>query len=316
MEVREALEEYQDTRRRMVQPKTLSEAQRILSSFCDFCESQCIQLEQIKPKTVDAYLDVFQVTHHSKAGGSLSTHTVFLHNTILKAFLNWCSQEEEFETLIKPSMVQRIHNPRRSILMRDTFNKQQIFALLGACEVVDVGSEKVNAFLRARDRAIVLLLLDTGIRSAELRGLRMNQVFLSPDDPFIRVMGKGSKEREIGLGEKTRTELEHFVETYHKDEKGTDAFLFTSRHHACLSESALFEIIGRLGRQAGIEGVRCSPHTFRHTYSCMFMRASNDIFRLSRLLGHSSVKITETYLKSFSQSDARRGAPSPVCEIF
>jgi integrase/recombinase XerD len=92
--------------------------------------------------------------------------------------------------------------------------------------------------------------------------------------------------------------------------------LFTSRHHESLSESALAQIIDRLGRQAGIEGVRCSPHTFRHTFATLFMRASNDIFRLSKLLGHSSVKITEQYLKSFSQQDARRGAPSPVGEIF
>jgi site-specific recombinase XerD len=300
----------------MVRPKTLSEAQRVLNAFCDFCESQDLQLEQVRAKTVDAYLSVFQMTHKSKAGSQVSTHTVFLHNTILKAFLNWCSQEEEFEALVKPSMVQRIKNPRCAHLVKDTFSKQQIFSLLGACEVVDVGSEKVNAFLRARDRAIVLLLLDTGMRSAELRGLRMNRVFLSKDDPFIRVMGKGQKEREIGMGEKTRTELEHFVETYRTEEKGSEAFLFTSRHHESLSESALTQIIDRLGRQAGIEGVRCSPHTFRHTFATLSMKASNDIFRLSRLMGHSSTKITESYLKSFQQTDARRGAPSPVGEIF
>jgi hypothetical protein len=68
MLVREALAEYQAARRRMVRPKTLSETQRVLNTFCDFCESQDLQLEQVRARTVDAYLSVFQMTHKSKAG--------------------------------------------------------------------------------------------------------------------------------------------------------------------------------------------------------------------------------------------------------
>lgn len=316
MDVREALAEYQDARRRMVTEKTLSEAQRILGSFCDFCEEQSMQLEQIKPRTVDSYLDVFQATHHSKTGGHVSSHTVFLRSTLIKAFLNWCSQSEEFETYVKSTTVHRISNPKRDFLVKGTFSKAQIHALFQACEVVDVGSEKASAYLRDRDRAMILLLLDTGIRAMELCGLTMQFLFVNPDDPHIKIYGKGSRWREVGLGKKTREELEHFVNTYRSDAKGTDAPVFLTRHGQPITEGALFHIVKRLGEQAHIEGVRCSPHTFRHSYATFFMQASNDIFRLSRLLGHSSTKQTENYLKSFSQADARRNAVNPADTVF
>jgi site-specific recombinase XerD len=137
-------------------------------------------------------------------------------------------------------------------------------------------------------------------------------VCLDRDDPFIRVTGKFDKTREVGLGNRTREELTRFVRKYRAKEKGTDAYLFCTRRGDPLTEGTLFRVVKQLGQVARIKGVRCSPHTFRHSYAVIFMRSGGDIFRLSRLLGHSSVKITENYLRSFTQQDSRQGAVHPA----
>jgi site-specific recombinase XerD len=316
LDVREALAEYQAERKSRVKNKTLSEAARILGLFCSFCEAQSLQLETIKPRTVDSYLDAFQATHHSKAGGTVSSHTMFLQAAVIKAFLNWCSQSEEFGEYVDVRTVLKISTPKRDVLVRDIFTKEQIDALLLACNHVNVGSEKENAYLRDRNRAIILLLLDTGIRAAELCHLQLNHIFLTPTDAHIKVFGKGDKWREVGLGERCRKELRRFVNRHRRDLLSITNPVFLTRHGDALTESTLFRIIHQLGRQAGISGVQCSPHTFRHTFATVYMRETNDIYRLSKLMGHHSISITENYLKSFTQSDARRGAISPVNSLF
>jgi site-specific recombinase XerD len=247
MQVQQALEEYLDAKRRNIKPKTLSESRRIIGYFCDFCREQSIQLEEIRPKVVDAYLDEFQATHHSKKGGPLSTHTVFQQVANIKIFLGWCAMDEELEQYIKLTTVQRIPNPKRAVLIKDVFTIEQIHALLFACESIDVGSEQMNVYLRDRNRAILLLLLDTGIRAAELCGLKMKHLFLSPTDPHIKVFGKGDKWREVGLGEKSRGELSRFVGKYRTKEKGSESFVFRTRRNAPLTEETLFRTIKQLG---------------------------------------------------------------------
>ena len=316
MIVREALEEYLAAKRPEMRHKTMSEARRILGYFSDFCTERGIELDHIRPRIIYEYTDFLCENRHSKQGGTLSSHTVFLHTTLIKAFLAWCTQDEEFEEYVRPSMVGKIKKPRQDKFVVETFTRDHIDALLKACDTGKTTSEKINTYLRDRNRAIVMLLVDTGIRAAELCGLRMKYLNLSPTDPHIRVFGKNDKWREIGLGERCRKELRRFVRKHRNNERGTDAFVFRTRRDEPLEVRALIGIINQLGHDAGIQGVRCSPHTFRHSYAVAFMRESQDIYRLSKLMGHSSIRITENYLKSFTQQDARRGAVSPLDAAF
>jgi integrase/recombinase XerD len=310
------MEEYQAERKNRVKAKTIREGNRILGSFCTFCEAQHMQLEAIKPRTVQSYLDAFQATHKGKAGGQVSTHTVFLQSAIIKAFLNWCAASEEFSEYMPVSTVLKIKNPKRDVLIRDIFSKAQIDSLLAACNHIHIESAKQRTYLKDRNRAIILLLLDTGIRAAELCHLQLNHIFLTPQDAHIQVRGKGDKWREIGIGERCRKELRHFVNKHRNLAKGFPYPVFLTRNGDMLTEQTLLRIVQQLGKQANIKGVRCSPHTFRHTYAVFFLRSGGDIYRLSKLMGHANIGITEQYLKSFSQSDARRGAISPVNSMF
>jgi len=313
MEVQLALDAYLEAKSHHIRPKTLSEKRRILGYFRDFCAEQNIALESVRPATIDVYRDHLLATHHGKKTARLSTHTVFLHIALIKIFLGWCADEEGMEECVKPVTVRKIQNPRRDTLIKDVFTKQHILRLLEACQSSDRGNEKLNSYLHCRDRIILFRLLYSGIRAGELCGLQMMNVHLEKSDPYIRVYGQKTRSwREVGIGTRTLTELTRFVNTYRAKEKGSDSCLIRSWRDQPIGAESLAGIIDRWGRVAKITDVRCSPHTFRHTYATWSARAGMDVLRISRLLGHSSVKVTENYLKSFTTIDARRNAINPA----
>jgi len=86
--------------------------------------------------------------------------------------------------------------------------------------------------------------------------------------------------------------------------------VFVGRSGDPLTKNGLYQIIKRLGQWAHVKGVRCSPHTFRHTFAALFIKNGGDIYKLSKLLRHSSIGVTEQYLKSLQQSEVRKGTKS------
>ena len=120
-------------------------------------------------------------------------------------------------------------------------------------------------------------------------------------------MGKGQKWREVGLGVQTRQALENYVKTYRKVAELTDA-LFLNRYHEHLTVFGLENLVRRLGKWAEIKGVRCSPHTMRHTFAVNYLlQVCGDIFKLSLLMGHEKVETTQIYLKTVQSQQARKG---------
>jgi integrase/recombinase XerD len=121
--------------------------------------------------------------------------------------------------------------------------------------------ERLLALAEPRERALTLLLLDTGLPLAEVAALRVGD--LRPDGT-IRVMGKGAKERIVPLGATARRALLRYVAG--RDPVGPADALFVGRYGAPLSRRGMQYAIARLGRRAGV-GTRSSPHTFRHTFA-------------------------------------------------
>jgi len=129
----------------------------------------------------------------------------------------------------------------------------------------------------------------------------------NPYGSYIKVFGKGRKEREIPLVEETRRELAGFIRQYRKGAKPGDVVFVGRTEQAPMTVDGLESMFRRLGTWAGIEDheVRCSPHTFRHTFAARFMLNGGSIYYLSRLLGHSEVRTTEKYLASISGMQVR-----------
>lgn len=318
---------------KVLQPGTIQEYQHELNRFATWATTKHLLLEQVNAKVIDAFLDYIKATSkpHQTGRTEISTYTLHSQVRVILTWLNWCLDDEDYGAYVKAETIRRIKKPKVIKTIFETFSVEQIATLRAAC------LREYNTHLRLRDETILLLLLDTGIRASELCGLTLANVDLSSEDAHVKVLGKGQKWGEIGLGVESRKYMARYLRQFRqptfqqevKDAlKGKDlldrqvrrieqdmrehSLFFLNRAGVPLTPAGLNQLISRLGEWAEIEGVRCSPHTFRHTFASMFMRNGGDIYTLSKLLRHSSVKVTEEYLKSIRQWEARHHAQSVV----
>lgn len=259
-------------------------------------ETGTSELEDVTPAHVRRYLAYLRENPSQQTGKLRSTYTLHGHAQVVKGFLSWCAKED----LISDRIAKRIDLPKVERKVIETFTPDQIKKLLY------VTVKEMSPALAARDKAILCVLLDTGIRATELCGLTLDNTHLTPDDAYLKVLGKGRKEREVGLGNNARIALHRYI-SRHRDAPTGERYVFLTRYHKPLTVNGLDQIIYRLGDWAGVEGVRCSAHTFRHTYAVSYLAAGGDVYKLSRLLGHTSVSVTEHYLRAFRSKDARKG---------
>jgi len=325
-------------------PRTQEEYRQELTFFAEWCKSHQIRTEkgkrgvvsgdglmlhQIDQYVVSAFLDDLKATHkpNKKSRSEISTYTVAGYVRVIKSFLNWCLLDPEYGKYTSSAVIQMIENPKVVETIIETFTSQQIKALFDVCD------KEESEHLQMRDRAILAVLLDCGLRATELITLTIGNVSLDTKDAYVRVLGKGNKWGEVGLGEQARKyvqkyirvfrfpTIEYLVSEQHKNisdkqrkqislDVAQTSLVFVNRNGEQLTKSGLWRIITRLSEWAKIENVRCSPHTFRHTFAKMFMQNGGDIYKLSKLLRHSSISVTEQYLKSLQQSEARKGAQS------
>jgi integrase/recombinase XerC/integrase/recombinase XerD len=156
-----------------------------------------------------------------------------------------------------------------------------------------------NTWWGARDRAILLSLLLTGIRLEELSKLTLHSINLS--DRYIRVRGKGNEERKIYLEQCLAKALIGWLMM--RPQSKEDA-LWLTKEGERLSMGAIKAILYRLGKRAGTTDVRVSAHTFRHTFATNMLRAGKDVRYLQAVLGHETLKSTEIYVCTLNQEDA------------
>lgn len=223
----------------------------------------------------------------------LSASSVCSYIRRWKAFFSWCFVEE----LIEKNPAVRLEMPQTDERVIDVFVEDQIEQMLGVFDLSTV--------VGFRDYVIIVLMLDTGIRRSEVITLRVEDIH----ETYILVFGKGSKERQIGIHPKVGTLLWKYIHKYRCPVCPDEPVLFLSHGggHAGtpFSRGGMDGLIGRLKKLTGIDDVRLSSHTFRHTFACMYLEEGGDLFSLSREMGHTNIKTTEKYLKSFTSKNAR-----------
>ncbi len=228
--------------------------------------------------------------------------TVASHVRVIRAFFTWCVEEE----LIDKSPAARLSMPKVPKRVITTFAPEQIDKMLASC---DVSTEQ-----GFRDYVILVLLLDTGMRVSELADLRVSNVH----PRYVKVLGKGLKEREIGLHPDVSRLLWLYIQKYRpSSDFPTEDRVFLGRKGA-LTVEGIEQVFKRVAAASGIQGVRISPHTMRHTFSKHYLKNGGDLFKLSRELGHSDVQVTgRVYLGDFKSSDAREdhSSFSPVIDM-
>ena len=159
-----------------------------------------------------------------------------------------------------------------------------------------------------RNRTIILLLLDTGVRASELCGLAIKDADLT--NKRILVLGKGNKERALPISPRTAKTLWRYLTTERKDEP-VNAPLFLGSEGDPLNRNALLKLLIRLGAKAGVRD--CHPHRFRHTFAVNFLRNGGNVFELQMALGHTTLQMVQTYLVlAQADLDAAHRKASPV----
>lgn len=150
-----------------------------------------------------------------------------------------------------------------------------------------------------RDRAILEVLYGCGLRVSEAAGLRMSDVFAK--EGFLRIVGKGDKERIIPLGEMAAEALEAWYGARPEPCRGYEDFVFLNRSGKSLSRISIFNMVKK---QAMLAGVRkeISPHTFRHSFATHLVENGADLRVVQEMLGHESILTTEIYTHMDSSS--------------
>lgn len=221
-----------------------------------------------------------------------SPHTVWHYFRVLRVFFNWAVRER---ILKEPPLTNiRLKPPRPHVV--EPYTDKQILAMLAIC---DRDYQHGARFLGSRNRAIVLMFLDTGLRLSELVGIRLQDIDV--DRGLIKVVGKGAKGRVVRVGATAQKALWRYM--MHRPDNGRPELWLTEEGRP-LQRSGVQVMLKRLKRRAGLGLVKGSVHKFRHTFSLGFLRQDRNPFNLQYLLGHSTLEMTRRYVSTLGMEDA------------
>ena len=198
----------------------------------------------------------------------------------------------------------KVKIPMPPLKVIPTFSDSQIEQLLRAINT--------KTAVGYRNFAIILTLLDTGIRISELCSLKIEKLWL--EDGIAKVLGKGNKERMIPIGKQLQRILWHYIDRCRPEPNTTNNdFVFLTKAGRPLTQRRVQKMMTDYGQKAKLAGIRCSPHTLRHTAAISFLRNGGDVFSLQRLLGHASLEMTRRYCE-LADIDVKRAhsMASPV----
>ena len=194
----------------------------------------------------------------------------------IKSFFNYLLLEE----VIESSPAELIEAPKASRPLPDTLSTEEIDRLIGS---IDASTTK-----GLRDRAMLELLYSCGLRVSELCDLRLGDLFFG--EGYIRVIGKGDKQRLVPVSGMARDRIQLYLEVRDKSRRKDD-FVFLNNRGKQLTRVMIFTIIKSLAREAGIH----KTHTFRHSFATHLLEGGANIRQVQELLGHENILTTEIY---------------------
>jgi len=201
----------------------------------------------------------------------------------IKAFYKYLA----FEELIDNNPAALLEGPKIGRKLPDTLEYHDIEKLL---EAIDLSLPE-----GARNRAILETLYSSGLRVSELVDLRLSNVYF--DIGFLRVLGKGNKERLVPIGRDAMKYLKIYVEEVRVHipvQKGFENYAFLNRRGSKLSRVMVFLIIKSIAEKIGLKKT-ISPHTFRHSFATHLIEGGADLRAVQEMLGHASITTTEIY---------------------
>lgn len=278
-----------------------------------------IEIEKLDAQGVRDFLawlrTEYKPVRFSGSQHPLSPKTVRNTWVALCAFFRWASTEFGI-----PNPMKAVPAPHFEKPPIEAFSKEDIEHLLKAsefCKEAQTETRRKFTMRRAtarRDRAIILTLLDTGLRASELCSLTVGDVEQKTGRVQVKhgILGgaKGGKGRTVFLGKATRAALWRYL-AEREDGEDPNAPLFIGKFNRPMTKTTLRELIGALGQKASVK--KCHPHRFRHTFAITYLRSGGDVFTLQSLLGHSSLEMVQHYARIAEMDVAqahRRASPA------
>lgn len=257
-------------------------------------------MEQITARHIEHFLA--EQTH-------LKKKTLLNYHTGLSALWTWAVKEK----IAAEHVPHQVPAPKPEEMQVVPYSENEVRSLLNSLHRSKAYKRPNKRFsdhalpFPERNRALILTLLDTGLRAEELCGAKIHHV--DKRNQRIRVLGKGAKERYVSFSARTHQALWRYLTT-RKDVKDSDP-LFVVESGREFKRGRLLKLLQCIGRRAGVSNV--TIHRFRHTFAIQYLRNRGDPYTLQKLLGHSTLDMVKRYL-AIAQSDveAAHRLASPV----
>jgi integrase/recombinase XerD len=201
----------------------------------------------------------------------------------LKSFYGYLLMEKE----IKTDPMELIYTPRTGRKLPDILSVEEVDKILTSIDLSQPNGH--------RNRAMLELIYSCGLRVTELTEMRLSCIHAK--EGFVRVIGKGNKERLVPVGQTALTWMQHYFEHTRNHQivkQGQEDYVFLNQRGSKISRMSVFNIIRELTLKAGIKK-QISPHTFRHSFATHLVEAGADLRAVQEMLGHASITTTEIY---------------------
>ena len=284
---------------RKLSPRTIKNYTKQLDYLFRFLqeEKRTVHIEDVTSRDIKEFL-----VKMSKLGRSAN-----YVNDLLKAYKVFFKYAFE-EGYAEENLTKKVKNAKKPKVIIRTFTERELKKMSNFYQGHD--------YLTIRNKVIMMMLIDTGIRLSELTGMTEEQIKFD----YIIIHGKGNKERVVPKSPL----LSKWLIKYLAVRKSYFAYrvvpdnIFLSKNGKPLTNTMIDRIVKDAGKGCDVSSdIRVSAHTFRHTYAQFQLRAGLDLYSLSRLLGHENITITQTYLNGMRDKEIIRQAQntSPLMNI-
>jgi integrase/recombinase XerD len=256
--------------------------------FLPWCQRNGVtELSQLTSRTVNE-LSVSLAESASKDGRVLSKATVHSYTRGIRSFLRWCKKEGEGKAAL-PAL------PRLPRLLRDVLDRDEIDTLEAAAQT-------------ERDRLMIRILGDCGLRSYELCSLRMEQILRHHNQANLHIHGKGELDRFVPLPPVLLRRLERYIRSSRPRDAQREEIFISLRHgrsgdYEPLTPSGVLQLVKRAADRAGIEK-RVYTHLLRHSFITNCLRAGMSPILVAKIVGHSSLRMIERIYSHMTNQDA------------
>lgn len=250
-------------------PNTVASYCSDVSKFAAFCQ---VSLDKADSEHIQSYIATKE---------NLSERSLARLLSALRNFYDWLLLEK----VVTENPCDKVEMPKLGRYLPAVLSVEEVESILNSVNESD--------WYGLRDKAILEVLYGCGLRVSEAVSLRVSAVYL--DEGFVRVIGKGNKERLVPLGEIACRAIRKYLDARpYPADSSSDDILFLNRFGKSLSRVSMFNMIKKQALLAGINK-EISPHTFRHSFATHLVENGADLRVVQEMLGHESITTTEIY---------------------